>query len=205
MEKGKIPKIPVYMHSETIWQINNVINWIKEDNPNLEKLKSILNSNFIKKAVSWKGRNKHLIFETYKKPAILIASWWMVDWWTIWSYLKYLSEPNYLFVSMWYQWEWTLWRKIFFDKVDEIEVPGEWLVKINAQIHNFRGFSGHADEKDLLEIISKMQFKKNAKIVINHWEKSLQQYVFGFKIKQILWKTRKVLFAEFNEENYCKK
>jgi len=205
MQEWKIPKIPVYMHSETIWQINNIINLIKEKNPKINKLKEILKSNFVKKAVSWRGKNKQLIFEKYTKPAILIASWGMIEWWTIMNYLKYLQEPNYLFVSMWYQWEWTLWRKIFTEKVDEILVPWEWLVKINAKLHNFRWFSGHADEKDLLEIISRMKFKKDAKIIINHWEKTLEQAIFWVKLKWIVWKTRKVLFADFNEENYCRK
>lgn len=205
MEEWKIPNIPVYMHSETIGQINNIINLIKDETPGIKKLKKILKSNFIKKAVSWKGKNKQLIFEKYTKSAILIASWWMVDWWTIMNYLKYLQEPNYLFVSMWYQGEWTLWRKIFTEQISEIAIPWEWKIKINAKLHNFRWFSGHADENDLLEIISKMNFKKGAKIIINHWENTLEQQVFGLKIKWILGKTKEVLFAEFSDESYCKK
>lgn len=190
-----IPKIPIYVHSETIEQITSIVKrnfWLK------------ISKNLFKRAISGSWKNKRNLFDKYKKSAILICSGGMMDWWTIRNYLDYLQNSNALFISMGYQWEWTLGGQIFVDKVKEILVPELGKVKINAKIYSFRGFSGHADQADIIKFVKQLKFKKDSKLVINHWEKTPEQYLLGCEIKQILDATSSVLFAAFNESFYEK-
>jgi predicted metal-dependent RNase len=131
-----------------------------------------------------------------------LASWWMMDWWAIQNYLELLEDPKNLFISAWYQWENTLWYDIFTQKVNKIEIPEKWLINIHSKIHNLRWFSGHADEEDLLTLLSQMKFSKDAKIIINHWEKWVSQTLFWLAIKWVVWKTRDILIADFDEKKY---
>ena len=195
-KEWKIPNIPIFYHSDSIWQINNIY---KNHYPKIfKKLDKIL-----KPAVEQKWRDKKYIFENYNKPAFLLASWWMVSWWTIMSYLWELTDKNNSFIAVWYQAEDSLGNEIFTQKKDKIKY--EWTeYSINAKIEKVSLFSWHADEEDLIKIIKKMKFTKDAKIIINHWEKSPAQFVFGLALKQIVGKTKDVLFADFEENNYPK-
>ena len=199
IENWKIKNIPVF------YDWNNIENILK-DYANSEDYKDIferfLNNNFLRKAVTWKWKNKQLNFGKYKGSAILLTTWWMMDGWTIRKYLEYLQDSKNLFISMWYQAENTLWKSIFIEWEEQIETE-KWKININAKLHNFRWFSGHADEDDLLKLLSQMNFNKDAKIIINHWEKWLSQTKFWLAIKDIVTKV-KVLIAEFSDSYYNK-
>ena len=54
-----------------------------------------------------------------------------------------------------------------------------------------------------LDHIGKMlHLSKDAKVIINHWTKSPEQLTFWLAIKWIIWRTKEVLFADFNEKLY---
>jgi len=196
----KIPDVPLFYHSNNIEKITEIY---ARNFPELFwKLIKWWNFN---KAVTWKWKKRQEHFNNYKWPAIILASWWMMDWWAIQNYLDLLENPNNLFVSAWYQWENTLGHKVFTEQVDQIELPKIWKININSRLHNLRWFSGHADEEDLLYLLSQMSFSKDAKIVINHWEKWVSQTLFWLAIKWVVGRTREILFADFNENNYIEK
>jgi len=200
-----IPNIPIFFHSNNI---EKIIEIYKRYSPNI--FWDLTINKEVIKAITWKWAGQQKNFEKYKWSAILLASWWMMDGWTIQNYFEYLQDPNNLFISVWYQWEWTLWNKIFHKKNKEIEIPWIWIITINTKLLNLRWFSGHWDQNDLLELIKWVSFSKNAKIIINHWEKTPEQILFWYAIKWIVWNTKEVLIAEFDEKYYkfrsnCKK
>ena len=193
----KIKKVPMFYHSKSIEKILDIYKrhypsqfWILKKS--------------IKSAVNGVWKNKELSFESTKWAAILIASWWMMEWWTINNYFTYLQDPKNLFISSGFQAEWTKWNQVFIKWTNEIEIPGIGIININCNLHNFRWFSGHWDQEDLLTLIKWISFSKDAKVIINHWEKSPEQITFWYAIKWIIWRTKEVLFADFNEKTYEK-
>lgn len=204
MDSWKISKVPIFYHSALIEKITETYSRYY---PKI--FASLLKNQNIKKAFTGKWKNKQNHFEKYKKSSIILASWWMMNWWSIENYLDYLEDPKNLFLAVWYQAEKTLWNKIFTQKVSEIEHKEKWKININCQIHNFKWFSGHWDQNDLLALLWNMKFEENAKIVINHSEKSIEQFWFIQKIKEkieknskeILWKIN-IILADFNEKYY---
>lgn len=197
IDSWKISKVPIFYHSALIEKITETYSRYY---PKI--FASLLNNENIKKAFTGKWKNKQNHFGKYKKSSILLASWWMMNWWSIENYLDYLEEPKNLFLAVWYQWEWTLWNKIFTQKLSEIEHKEKWKININCQIHNFKGFSGHWDQDDLLFLLKEMKFSKKAKIIINHSEKSESQTLFWLVIKWIVWKSKDIILADFNEKYY---
>ena len=197
MDNNKIPRILVFYHSTNIKKITEVYyRHIPKTYSGLVKW------DFFKQAVTGQWKNKQENFDKHKWSAIVLASWWMMDGWAVENYLDYLDNPKNLFISVWYQWEWTLWNKIFMEEVKEIEHNQKWKIAINSKIHNLRWFSWHADEEDLLYLLSKMKFWKDAKIIINHWEKWVSQTLFWLAVKWVVWRTKEILFADFNEDLY---
>ncbi len=195
----KIPQIPIFYHSENIENITSIYSrYLPEQFGILKKWK------VLQKAKTWRWKNTKLNFENYKKSAILLASGGMMSWWSILSYLDYLQDPKNLFICMWFQAPWTLWNKIFTQNKQEINIAWKGIININADLTTFKWFSWHWDQQDLLELISQMSFSKDAKIIINHGEKSPEQLTFGLAIKWIVWNTKEVLFAEFDEKLYNK-
>ncbi len=195
IEDKKISKIDIFYDSSSIGKILEIYN------RHYPEIFWELNKKNFKRAYTWKWKNKQEHFINTKKSAILFASWWMMNWWTVEKYLDYLLDSKNLFISIWYQSSWTTWNQIFTQLIKEIEYKNKWKFKINANIHNFRWLSGHADEEDLLNLLSKMNFSKDAKVVINHWEAWVTQTIFWLAVKQILWKVNVVL-ADFNESFY---
>lgn len=79
------------------------------------------------------------------------------------------KESSIVFVG--YQAEGTLGRRIK-DGAKEVKIFGE-DIKVNAQIHVLEGFSGHADQGELLQWVK--SFKKNPqKIFLVHGEQEAQ-------------------------------
>ncbi len=199
IDNWKIPEIPVFYHSENIENINNIYSRYLPKHFGV-----LIKWNTIRKAKTGKWKHAKLNFKNYKKSAILLASGGMISWWSILNYLEYLQDSKNLFISMWYQALWTLWNEIFYQKKEKIEIPSEGKIQINANLMSFKWFSGHADEQDLLQLISQISFSKDAKVIINHGEKSPEQLTFWLAIKWIIWRTKEVLFADFNEKLYKK-
>ncbi|MDK2800529.1 MAG: metallo-beta-lactamase family protein [Clostridiales bacterium] len=87
-------------------------------------------------------------------------------------------ESTILFVG--YQAEGTLGRRIL-DGAQKVRIFGE-EISVNARIESIDGFSGHADQKGLLDWINAF-IKKPKKIFIVHGEENAQK-VFVQKIKE---------------------
>ncbi len=198
IDSWEIPKLPIFFHSSNIEKINEIYSRYYEE------IFWDLTKWIFKKATNWKWKNKHLNFEKTKGSAILLASWWMLDWGAIQNYYNYLLEKNNLFVSAWYQASWTLGNKIFVENSKQIDIPWLWKININCDLFNLRTFSWHADENDLLKFLSQMNFSNDAKIIINHWEKTTEQLFFWELVEEVVWKTRKIILADFYAEKYSK-
>lgn len=194
MKEWKIPKIDIYYHSQNIKDIAEIY---ERNMPDIFKWLNKL----LKPAKTWKWKKMRNHFIQSKKSSILIASGWMIWWWTILNYLEEFENPKNLIISSWYQAESTLWDEIFNKNKEFIEINENKYI-IRAEKHKIRTLSWHWDQNDLLQLISWMKFSKNAKVIINHWEKSPEQFLFWLAIKWIVWKTKEVLIAEFNPKLY---
>ncbi len=199
MRTKKISRIPIFYHSESINKISQIY-----ARYNKWKYWLLIKNEKFQKAVTWKWKRQQKHFDTYKGSAIVFPSWWMMNGGAVENYLHYLEDPKNLFISTWYQWEWTLWREIFINWIKKFDHDQKWRLHVNAKLHNLRWFSWHADEEDLIELISRMHFTKDAKIVINHWEKWVSQTLFWLAIKWVVWRTKEILLADFNENLYKK-
>lgn len=90
------------------------------------------------------------ILNASKEPKIIISASGMCEAGRIKHHLKHhlwKKESSIVFVG--YQAEGTLGRKLI-DGEKYVKVLGE-EIRVNAQIHNVQGFSGHADKNALLE------------------------------------------------------
>ncbi|HEY4520477.1 MAG TPA: MBL fold metallo-hydrolase [Candidatus Paceibacterota bacterium] len=65
---------------------------------------------------------------------------------------RYLPDPNSMILFVGYQAEGSLGRKVF-DKAREVSIFGE-IVPVNCQIRAIGGYSGHADQKMILDWLS---------------------------------------------------
>ena len=91
-----------------------------------------------------------------KEPKVIISASGMCDAGRIRHHLKHnLWDPRNSIVFVGYQAEGSLGRYIL-EGASEVRLFGE-TIKINAQIHNLQGFSGHADQEGLLHWISGFQ------------------------------------------------
>jgi metallo-beta-lactamase family protein len=102
-----------------------------------------------------------------RKEAIIISSSGMCEGGRVRHHLKHnlwRRESSIVFVG--YQAEGTLGRQIV-DGAKTVEVLGEDVV-VRAAIHTLGGFSAHADQRELLDWISR--FKKRPEIFIVHGE-----------------------------------
>ena len=193
-QEGKIPKIPIFYHSDSIKKINEIYQRHYPDY--FGKLNEILQP-----AVKWRWKNKIYYFDSYEKPAILLASWWMLNGGTIMSYIGEITDSANAFVAVGYQSQDTLWNEIFVEKAENFKADGIEY-KVNAYTEKVSLFSWHADEKDLYDFVRQIKLKEGWKIIINHWEKSEELDQFGLGVKKIVGPTKQVLLADLNEIPY---
>jgi len=197
MEDWKIKKMLVFFDSLNMKKINDKYSVIYKDT-----LWNVLSKAFLNSVTSWRKRSKSNRFLKQKWSCILIASWWMMDVWTINKYIHLIQNPKNLFISVWYQAPWTRGNNIFEKHVKQIEVPWVWKLNVNAKLLNIRSFSWHWDQEDIIKLFKKMKFSKDWKIIINHWEESVDQYLFWLTIKSFILRICEVLLTEFDEKIY---
>lgn len=103
-----------------------------------------------------------------KAPKVIISASGMCEAGRIRHHLKHtLWDARNSIVFVGYQAEGTLGRKLI-QGAKEVKLFGETVV-VNAQIHNLEGFSGHADQKGLLDWLGGFQ-KEPKQIFLVHGE-----------------------------------
>ncbi|MDK2807267.1 MAG: metallo-beta-lactamase family protein [Thermoanaerobacterium sp.] len=118
-----------------------------------------------------------------KEPVIIISASGMCEAGRIKHHLKHnlwRSDSTIVFVG--YQAKGTLGRRIL-EGEKTVNIFGEEIT-VNAEIENIESFSGHADQKGLMDWISSFK-KKPKKVFIVHGEDSAQK-VLSDKIKSEL-------------------
>ncbi|MCR2045532.1 MBL fold metallo-hydrolase RNA specificity domain-containing protein [Anaerosalibacter massiliensis] len=107
----------------------------------------------------------------YTFPKVIISSSGMCTVGRIRHHLKHnLWQSRNSLVFVGYQVEGTLRRKIL-DGIKKTKILGEDIV-IESEIHDLKGFSGHADQKFLLNWISKFK-KKPKKSFYSSWRREI--------------------------------
>lgn len=118
-----------------------------------------------------------------KTPKIIISASGMCEAGRIRHHLKHgLWDSRNSIVFVGYQAEGTLGRRIV-EGADEVSIMGE-TIKVQAQIHNLEGFSGHADQNGLLNWISGFQVAPKQVFLVHGEEES--KHVLGKLIEEKL-------------------
>ena len=115
-----------------------------------------------------KNIDESKMLNSVKFPRVIISSSGMATAGRVRHHLKHnLWDEKNAVVFVGYQAQGSLGR-ILLDGVDEVKLFGE-TIKVNAKIFNLGGFSGHADQNNLMEFVDNMKIKPK-KIFITHGE-----------------------------------
>ena len=121
-----------------------------------------------------------------KSPKVIISASGMCEAGRIRHHLKHtLWDERNSIVFVGYQAEGTLGRQLI-QGATEIKLFGETVV-VNAQIHNLEGFSGHADQKGLLDWIGGFQVEPKQIFLVHGELESKQDFAevvrnqFGYR------------------------
>lgn len=125
-----------------------------------------------------------------KTPKVIISASGMCEAGRIRHHLKHgLWDSRNSIVFVGYQAEGTLGRRLV-EGADEVSIMGE-TIKVQAQIHNLEGFSGHADQNGLLNWISGFQGAPKQVFLVHGEEESkrvlgkLIEDKLGYKVQVI--------------------
>lgn len=115
-----------------------------------------------------KNIDESKMLNNVKFPRVIISSSGMATAGRVRHHLKHnLWDEKNAVVFVGYQAEGSLGR-ILLDGIDEVKLFGE-TIKVNAEIYNLGGFSGHADQNNLMDFVDNMKVKPK-KIFITHGE-----------------------------------
>ena len=116
-----------------------------------------------------------------KTPKIIISASGMCEAGRIRHHLKHnLWDPRNSIIFVGYQAEGTLGR-LLIEGAEEVRLFGE-TIRVSAEIYNLEGFSGHADQKGLLDWLSGFQVKPK-QIFLVHGEEDAK-HDFAEKIRE---------------------
>lgn len=191
MAQEKIPKIPVYIDSPMASNATGVFNIHPEcfndtiKNEFISKGKNPFSVKTLKFINDFEQSQK---IAKSKKPCIIISANGMCEAGRILTHLKNnIDNPLNTIIFVGYQVEGTLGRRIL-EKVEKIKIDKkEYNVK--AEIHKINGFSAHADYKEILDWLNKIDTSKLKKIFLVHGEKTNQSFLkhyleeHGFKVE----------------------
>ena len=174
-EENELRKIPVYIDSPLAVKATEVFKrnsyaFDKEAKEHIMKGDNPLDFQNLHFAVT-ADESKQLNFS--KEPKIIISASGMCEAGRIRHHLKHnlwRKEASIVFVG--YQAEGTLGRRLL-DGEKNVKILGE-EIKVNAEIYNIEGFSGHADKPALLNWIDGFK-EKPGKIFIVHGEKEAKE------------------------------
>ena len=168
VKQGILPPVDVYLEG-VLWETTMIHTAYpeflsKELKEEIERGENPFEAEFIYRA-SPKDRENIM---NENKPAIIIATSGMMNGGPIVDYFRLGAEdPRNLLAFVSYQARGTLGRLIL-DGAKEVNINGE-LVKVRLKVQRFEGFSGHADRKELLKFVSKLN-PKPKNVVIVHGE-----------------------------------
>lgn len=118
-----------------------------------------------------------------KTPKVIISASGMCEAGRIRHHLKHgLWDSRNSIVFVGYQAEGTLGRRLV-EGAEEVSIMGE-TIKVQAQIHNLEGFSGHADQNGLINWISGFQVAPKQVFLVHGEEES--KHVLGKLIEEKL-------------------
>ena len=116
-----------------------------------------------------KSQQESMKLNQYNFPRVIISASGMCTAGRIRHHLKHnLWKANNSIVFVGYQAEGTLGRKLL-DGVNNVKILGE-EIKVEAEIHDLEGFSGHADQTILMKWLNNFK-NKPKKIFVVHGEK----------------------------------
>lgn len=120
--------------------------------------------------------------KSQKWRRIVIAWWWMWQWWSSVRYIQYaLQNPKWYIRFTWYQAQGTLWKELLdkYQTWQKVKI-GEKDFPIRATINQLKSFSSHADESELVDYIDSIDKRAHHHTIITHgWEQR-------FDLKQAL-------------------
>ncbi len=192
-EEWLIPKnIKIYYDWWSIQSINNIYRAHDKDKVYTKLFDS---KNFI---FVWNNKDPEANeFLKSSAPSVIVAPSGMLKGWTIMQYISVLKYPENACMLFWYQWAWTTGRKL-------LEASENWMKSIyvpevtdnkneswtylhivkNVNLFQWKSFTTHWDQHDLLYFLSELKFKPNATILINHWDKDEWQMALAKALKQ---------------------
>lgn len=194
MRQEKIPRIPVYIDSPMASNATGVFNIHPEcfnDTIKDEFLSKGKNPFSVRtlRFVSDIEESKRIAKS--KKPCIVISCNGMCEAGRILTHLRYgIENPDNTILIVGYMGENTRGRKIL-NKDEIIKVDGKEC-HLKAEVQKINAFSAHADYKEMVEWLKKIDTSKLKKIFLVHGEKDPQKHLSeylrdnGFKNVQIV-------------------
>jgi metallo-beta-lactamase family protein len=163
-EKGKIPMMPMIMDSP---MGNNVLEVFK-DHKSWHKL-SVDDSRKMCNAFKIvKDFRETLNIMDNKQPKIIIAGSGMVTGGRVLNYLtEYIEDPTTTVMLAGYQAEGTRGRQLL-EGASEVKIYGKYY-NVKAEIYNLTALSAHADQSELIDWLSNLEYKPK-KVFIVHGE-----------------------------------
>lgn len=163
-EKGKIPMMPMIMDSP---MGNNVLEVFK-DHKSWHKL-SVDDSRKMCNAFKIvKDFRETLNIIDNKQPKIIIAGSGMVTGGRVLNYLtEYIEDPTTTVMLAGYQAEGTRGRQLL-EGASEVKIYGKYY-NVKAEIYNLTALSAHADQSELIDWLSNLEYKPK-KVFIVHGE-----------------------------------
>lgn len=179
MSQKKIPRLPVYVDSPMAANATGVFNIHPECfnkkivDDFLAKGKNPFSVSSLKFINSYR---ESLAIAKSKKPCIVIAANGMCEAGRIINHLEYgIDNPNNTILLVGYMGENTLGRKIQNKEeklvIDKKEIP------LKAEVQKINAFSAHADYKEMLAWLKKVDTSKLKKIFLVHGETDSQLFL----------------------------
>ena len=171
-----IPKIPIYVDSPmatnatTIFRVHQECYDEETREAFLVHHKNPFGFNELR-FISSQEESKEL--NSLKEPAVIISSSGMCEAGRILHHLLHnIEDPRNTILIVGYMAENTLGRKIQ-EQTPEVKILGDFY-KLKAEVKVLNTFSAHADYKEILEYIARLNFKKLKQVFLVHGEEKAQ-------------------------------
>lgn len=170
------------------WSIYKLLSpWVQE---------SIFGKKILRVLEQWQYKEIYNDRNQRNKKQIILSSGWMCQWWSILNHLvENIPNPQSTITFVWYTPPHTIWWKLK-SKQEEINIWDK-TVSFACRVEDINGFSGHADEEEIITFLSQINFSKDATIALTHWWKGRLQLAKKVEtVMEFLWKKVKVIVPE---------